>query len=917
MSEISRRAFLEGTSAGLAAAALPSLEATPARTAPTAPPTAAPRTLVRIVVNGVERRLEVEDRWTLAELLREHLGLTGTKVGCDRGECGACTVRLDGRPVYSCSLLAVWADGSAVHTVEGLARGPRLDPLQQAFVDHDGPQCGFCTSGQLVTARALLDRHPRPRADEVRAALVGNLCRCSNYQRYVEAVLAAAGPAPRPRPTPRPPTAGDAAGERAGHMAPLSVVGHPTPRIDAAARVTGMATYAGDVRLPGMLFARVLRSPHPHARLRRVDTAKAGALPGVKAVITRESCRVSWSSGDSRNTRFLFNDPVRFVGDAVAAVAAVDRHVAEEALRLIEVDYVPLDFVLDPEEALQPGAPPIHPGGNLSPDAEGKHEPEVYRRGDVEEGFRTADLVLEDRYTSCHHNNAQLEPRVSVAAWEGEKLTVYASTQGISNCRTDLAKDLKLPPEEVRVVCAYMGGGFGNKNQCHDFDLMAAVLAREAGAPVKLELTRKEDFVAVHGRWPTRQYYKVGVGGDGTLRAIQLRGYSGMGPYRKGSGGIAGVELFQCPNVETAVHPVYTNMAVAANFRAPAYPQGVFGIESVMDEVAHRLGMDPVEFHLKNLTRKYRDERPYTSNGLEECVRRGAQAFGWKARRRPTGADPGPVKRGVGMAIGGFGSRLGRSSAVIRLDARGRATVHVGVTDIGTGAKTTMALLAAEELGLPLDKVDVVSGDTDRCPYSVGESGSRTTGFTGYAVVTAARDLKRQIEQKGRPKGGDVLVASASPDPRLDDAVRTSFAAHFVEVQVDTELGQVRVLKYVAVHDSGRILNPLTAVSQVRGGVTMGIGMALHEELLYDRQTGAPLNPGYYGARVMTHRDAPEVEVLFVEADDGQGPYGAKSLGEPPIIPSVAAIANAVFNATGSRIRDLPLTRDRLLGGRA
>ena len=904
---ISRRRFLEGTGAGLAATALPLPEATPAGSASEAAPAPAPRTAIRIVVNGAERRLEVEDRWTLAEALRDHLGLTGTKIGCDRGECGACTVRLDGRPVYSCSMLAVWADGASVQTVEGLSSGGRLDPLQQAFVDHDGPQCGFCTSGQLLSARALLDRHPHPTPDEVRAALAGNLCRCSNYQRYVEAVLAAAGAAPAS-------AAGRLEGGGGSQGAALSVVGRPTPRIDAALRVTGAAAYTGDVRLPGMLHARVLRSPHPHARIRRIEVGKARALPGVKAILTRDNCRVVWSSGDTRNTRFLFNDPVRFVGDAVAAVAAVDRHRAEEALGLIEVDYEPLDFVLDPEAALEPGAVPIHPGGNLSPDGEGRREPEVYRRGDVEEGFRAADLVFEDRYTSCHVNNAQLEPRVSVAAWEGGKLTVYASTQGISNCQADLAKDLKLPPADVRVVCAFMGGGFGNKNQCHDFDLMAAVLARESGAPVRLEFTRKEDYVAVHGRWPTRQRYKVGLGRDGTLRAIRLQGYSGMGPYRKGSGGIAGVDLFQCPNVETAVHPVYTNTAVAANFRAPAYPQGVFGIESVMDEAAHRLGIDPLEFHLKNLTRKYHDETPYTGNGLEECVRRGAAAFGWKQRWRPAGADSGPVKRGVGMAIGGFGARVGRSSAVIRLDGSGLFTVHVGVTDVGTGAKTTMALLAAEELGVPLPRIAVVSGDTDRCPYSVGESGSRTTGFTGFAVIEAARELKRQIAQKGRPTGGDVRVASASPDPRLEGVARYSFAAHFVEVEVDAELGRVRILKYVAAHDSGRILNPLTAVSQVRGGVVMGIGMALHEELLYDPASGVPLNAGYYGARVMTHCDAPEVEVLFVESDDGHGPYGAKSLGEPPIIPSVAAVANAVFNATARRMHDLPLTRDRLLG---
>ncbi len=695
-------------------------------------------------------------------------------------------------------------------------------------------------------------------------------------------------------------------------MTPMKTLGHATPRIDAVQRVTGAATYTGDVRLPGMLYARVLRSPHPHARIRRIDVSKAKALAGVKAIVTFETCKVSWSSGDTRNTRYLFNNPVRFVGDAVAAVAATDPHVAEDALALINVDYEPLPFVLDPEEALKPGAVDIQPGGNLSPDEKGAHEPEMYRRGNIEEGLRTAERVFEGHYTSAHVNNAQMERRVSVASWEGDKLTVYAATQGISNCHSDLAQDLKLAPEKVRVISQFVGGGFGNKNQCHDSDLMAAVLAKEAGAPVRVEFTRKEDYVSVHGRWPTRQYYKVGVTKDGTLTAIQLRNFSGMGPYRKGSGNVSGSDLYTCPNVETAMHPVYTNVAVAANYRGPAYPQGVFGIESMMDQIAHELGIDPLEFRLRNMTRKYLDQQPYSSYGLEDCLRRGADAIGWRTRHA-AGADPGAIKRGIGMAFGSFGARIGKSSAVIRLDASGVYEVHVGVNDIGTGAKTTMALIAAEELGVGLDRIRLISGDTDRCPYSVGESGSRTTGFTGYAVVEAARDLKRQIADKGLPIGGDVLVASVTPEPVLKGVARYAFAAHFAEVEVDTQLGDVRILRYIAAHDSGRILNPLTADSQIRGGVTMGIGMALHEELHYDPRAGRALNAGYYGARVMTHLDAPDVEVIWVETDEPYGPFGAKSVGEPPIVPSVAAIANAVFNATGRRIRDLPMNRQRIL----
>ncbi len=698
-------------------------------------------------------------------------------------------------------------------------------------------------------------------------------------------------------------------------MTPLKTVGHATHRIDALQRVTGKAKYTGDIHLPGMLYARVLRSPHPHARIRKIDVSKALALPGVKAILTNENCDVIWGSGDQINQRRLFNNPVRFAGDPVAAVAAANRHIAEDALHLIDVEYEVLPFLMDLEEALKPGAIEIHPGGNLSPNNQRQRQPQIYRRGNVAEGLKAADRVFEDNYATVHHNNAQLELRVAVAEWSGDKLTVHASTQGIANCRTDLARDLKIPAENVRVICEYMGGGFGNKNQNQDFDLMAAVLSKQAGAPVKLEFTRKEDFVAVHGRWSSRQSYKVGVKNDGTLTAIQLTALTGAGAYRKSSCDLAGTEIYQVPNLETSVSPVYTNTAVAANYRAPAYPQGVFGIESLMDDVAYALKMDPVEFRLKNMTRKFRDQTPYTSCGLEDCIRKGAEAFGWKQRWNPNpGSAPGPVKRGVGMAMGMFGSGLGRSSAVVRLDGQGQYHLHVGVTDVGTAAKTTMGLIAAEELGVPLEKVNVVWGDTDTCPYSVGESGSRTTVQTGMAVIEAVRDLKKQIAEKGAPKGNEVLTAMATTNPaQLQGQSRNSFAAHFAEVEVNVETGHVIVTRFVSAHDSGRVVNPLTAQSQVQGGSIQGIGMALHEELRYDKRSGLPLNAGYYGARIMTHLDAPPVQVVWVETDEPYGPFGAKTLGEPTIIPTVAAVANAIHNAIGRRVKSLPITRDKIL----
>jgi putative selenate reductase molybdopterin-binding subunit len=919
MRKVSRRRFLEGTGTALTVAAVaPALSAQP--------PSRVPRsgepglTSVTLTINGKKQTLQVEDRWTLVEALRDHLGLTGTKVGCDRGECGACTVLLDGKPVYSCSQLAVWAEGRTVQTVEGLLN----DPLQRAFVEHDAPQCGFCTSGQLMSAKALLNATPHPTADQARAAMTGNICRCSGYNHYIDAVVAAGSP----EGTQSTLNAQSQAFSAGSAISALNVVGKFTERIDAVERTTGKAKYSGDVQLPGMLYARVLRSPHPHARITKVDASKALALPGVKAVISRENCDVLWGAGSisggaqynegikkiTKHRRYAFNNPVRFAGEPVAAVAAVDRHTAEEALQLIAVDYEPLPFVLDPEEALKSGAPQIWPEGNLSPNARNEHVPMGAKRGNVADGFAAADHVFEDRYSTSFVHNAQMEPRVCVASWDADKLTVYTPTGGVANCRTDMARDLGIPQEKVRVVCQYMGGNFGNKNQNQDADLIAAVLAKNAGAPVKLELSRKEDWIGVHGRWPTAQYYKVGVKKDGTLQAIQMRGVSGMGPYRKNTGNIGGIELYQCPHIETSISPVYTNRTVSANFRGPEFPQGFFGIQSMMDDVAAKLKMDPVEFILKNMTRKAGDTTPYTSYSLEECIRRGAEAFDWKKRWKPEpGSDAGSIKRGAGVSFMAFRAGLGRSSAVVRVDSKGKYAVHVGVTDVGGGAKTTMGLIAAEALGVPLSQLDVVWGDTDRCPYSVGESGSRTTIMTGYAVVEAARDLKKQIAEKGMPKGDEVLIASASPNPTVQGKVRSTFGAHFVEVEVDTQLGRARVTKYLAVHDCGRIMNPLTARSQIKGGAIMGIGMTLHEDLVYDRRSGRALSAGYYGARIATHRDAPDVEVIFIESDDGLGPFGAKSMGESSKVPSCAAVANAVFNAIGIRMKDLPITADKIV----
>jgi CO/xanthine dehydrogenase Mo-binding subunit len=698
--------------------------------------------------------------------------------------------------------------------------------------------------------------------------------------------------------------------------------------VDAIARVTGEAKYTNDLKLPGMLYARVLRSPHPHARIRRIDTREASRFPGVRAVITHENAQVVWGAGAvaggrqysdtikeiTRQRRYIFNNPVRCVGDAVAAVAATDRHIAEQALALIQVDYELLPFVLEPEAALAADAPRIWPEGNLCLDVHNHAAPVVADHGDLAAGFAAADQVFEQRYDTGFVHNAQLEPRCALAHWQGQTLTLYTPSQGIANCRHDMARDLGLEDQHVRVVCNYMGGGFGNKNQNQDADLIAATLSRHTNAPVMLEYTRRDDWLGMHGRWPTVQQYKVGVTNDGTVTAIQLIGYSGMGPYRKNAGGIGGLELYACPNRYRSLSPVYTNRTTSGNFRAPSEPHGVYGIESIMDDIAYKLGMDPVEFTLKNMLRPT-TEQPFTNYSLDACIQMGAEQFDWQARRKVIpGSDAGPITRGAGFSFMMFRAALGMSSAIVQVDARQRYTLFVGVTDVGPGAKTTMGMIAAEALGVPLSQVDVVSGDTDRCPYSVGESGSRTTIMTGMAVVEAVKDLKQQIAARGMPTGDDVLTASATPSPTIDGKMRQCFGAHFVEVEVDTRLGTTRLTKYVAVHESGRIINPQTARDQIRGAVLQGIGQALHEDLVYDPASGQPLTIGYYRARHLTHVDVPTIEVHFLEVDDGYGPFGAKTVGESGIILAPAAVANAIFNATGKRMTSLPITRDKILG---
>lgn len=746
-----------------------------------------------------------------------------------------------------------------------------------------------------------------------------------------------------------------------GTDAEFAVVGQRHSRVEGAEKVTGRARYTYDIRLPGQLYARVLRSPHPHARIARIDTARAEALPGVHAVLSSANAPdMAWYE-ESR----LFDQTVRFVGDEVAVVAADSEEIAEDALRLIEVEYEPLPFVVDVEAALQPGAPRLYEKGNIA------GEPQKYERGEVAAGFRAADVVIEQTYTTQTAVHNSLEPHGTTASWEDDRLTLYASTQGIFAVRKEVAKKLELPEHHVRVIKQHMGGGFGSKQIAWKQDALAALLSKQAGRPVQLMLDREAENLAVGNRNATRQRVRIGAKRDGTLTAIEARIELQTGAYQVGgeASDVGGIYqgLYRCSNVRTEQVAVYTNTGPAVAFRAPGYVEGAFALESAMDELAQALQLDPIELRLRNYTEQdQQEDKPYSSpEALRRCYERVAEEFGWRDHRWQTtdhqaantstssvvgGRSSNTKRRGIGFAahnwVGGSGKPPGY--AWVKLNHDGSADVITGTQDIGTGSRTGLAQIAAEELGLPLERVALYLGDTASGPYSPTSAGSMTLATLGPAVRAAAADAKRQLCEAAAPileeqagllavRGGQVAVVgepersisieevcgriaphmiqgqgARGPNPE-DQSVRT-FGAQCAEVEVDLQTGEVTLLRVVATHDCGRIINPTMVDSQVIGGVTQGIGFALTEGRVVDTRSGVVLNANLEEYKIPTVADMPEIVHARLDLPDlAANPTGAKGIGEPPLIPTAPAIANAIFDAIGVRIHRLPLDRQRLL----
>ena len=728
---------------------------------------------------------------------------------------------------------------------------------------------------------------------------------------------------------------------------PMEVVGQCVTRMDALEKVTGQARYTTDVTRPGMLYAQIVRSPIARGRVTTLDLASALEVPGVRALLHREEMEgIRYDSGQ------LFDQTIRFAGQPLAAVCGQTQEAADRGARAAIVRVEVERHAVTAEAALKPKAPKVRSQGNAA-----KNSPRVTTRGDVDAALRNADVVVRREYRTPVALHTAMEPHGAVAEWIGDHVTVWESTQGIFNTRSDIAGAFGLKLTQVRVIKDYMGGGFGAKNGAAAPTYIAVALSRKTGRPVRCVLDREGEQVDSGNRSSTTQRVTLAAKRDGTLTAIVVDAEiaMGVGGWFASPGKIYR-ELYACPNVRTTETFVYTNTGAMASFRAPGHVEGAFGLECAMDALARELAIDPLELRRKNYAAHDQEkERRYSDKKLDECYRLGADRFGWtmfSADAKSASAE-NRFRRGRGMSSICWGAGGGPPSyATVRLNPDGTIDVLTGSQDLGTGARTVFAQIAAEALGANVRDVRTVLGDTERLPYTSNSWGSQTTASVGPAVRMAAEDARRKLLEaastmldaphdslearqsivrvRDKPdramtfaeigdKLGDVMIiGQGSRGPNPDRTALFAFGAQFAEVEVDVETGRVRVLRIVAAHDSGRIINPRLAESQLEGGILQGLGFALFEERVLDESLGLPLNPTMHDYKIPTLADLPAIEAFFVPgADTVANHTGAKGLAEPPIIGTAPAIANAVADAIGVEVLELPLTPWRVLAALA
>ncbi|MFQ6615731.1 MAG: molybdopterin cofactor-binding domain-containing protein [Fidelibacterota bacterium] len=914
--------------------------------------------VVGLTVNGDHFTLLVRTTSTLAEVLREDLGMTGTKTGCGVGDCGACTVLVDGKPTNSCLLLAVEAEGQEIVTIEGLASQGELDPLQRAFAGEGAIQCGFCTPGMVMTAKALVDENPSPSDTQIREALAGNLCRCTGYAKIVRAISnwqAYRKGSPPP----------------GGKQGSYSVVGQPVVRKDALEKVTGSARFTDDIKLPNLLYGKILTSPVAHARIKKIETKKAQDLPGVKAILTgKDVPDTLYGVSPARyDEHILAKEKVCYVGDEVAAVAAVDEKTCYKALDLIQVQYEELPAVFDASEAMKAGAPVIlkrYPN-NINTRVE-------WHFGDVEKGFQQADLVRSDTYKGNRTYQNPMEPHCAIAQWDGEgRLTVYTSTQVVHYVRYQLARLLDMPQGDIRVIGTHCGGGFGGKAEVNPLEICAALLARKTGRPVKMRYTRPEMFR--HGRGRHRQIIdlKMGMRKDGTITAVHeksiLEGgaYSSFGVIAAYYSGAMIPTLYRIPNFKYDGFRVNTNLPACGAMRGHGCPHPRFAFESLLTDMAMELGLDPIDVRLKNAmdpdTRTVND-LDIGSCELKACLETVRKKSNWDKKRGKL-----PFGRGIGVGCGGFVSGAGypiyrssfpHSSATIKVSEDGHtAILYTGETEIGQGSVTVLAQIAAEAMGITYDRIKVVHADTDTTPLGFGSYSSRVTLMGGNACKMAGESIRRQllevgsqmmdvpaerleirddrVFEKGHPGNGLAWHEVAarcfalngpvvgrghySPPKDLGGSFKGatvgtspaySFTACVCEVEVDLDTGEIKVVKFTDAHDVGTPINPLGVEGQAEGAIAMMLGETLLEGVIFDKK-GQILNPNLHDYLLPTAGDIPHIESSTVPSYEPRGPFGAKEVGEGATLPVIGAIANAVYDAIGVRIRELPITPEKVL----
>ncbi len=745
----------------------------------------------------------------------------------------------------------------------------------------------------------------------------------------------------------------------------LQVIGKRARRLDAELKVTGEARYTADVQLPGMLYGRILRSPIPHARVRTIDVAPAERHPAVRAVHVLDTVTGSAVESEPGHAR---NEPkptgklpvIRYVGQPIVAVAALTPEAAEEALGLIKIDYETLPFVTTMEGARAGDAPLVFPGPTEQGESGGgggaaKNVPqkgnvrgpsagELFggNRGDVAKGFAEAEVTAEGEFRTQVQTHSALETHGMVADWQPQGLTVYISTQGTADVRTDLADLFDLPKSRIRVISEFMGGGFGAKFGPGNYGVAAIHLSKKAGAPVKLMLDRREEHVAVGNRPSTHQKLRVGAKKDGTLTAVDLAAYGTAGTGLGAGVGWAAQMMYPCPNFRGEQYDVFINAGPGCAFRAPGQPQGVFAMEQVIDEIAEKCGIDPLALRDKI------DPSPMR----REQRRIGAEKIGWKSRRAP-GSDTGPVKRGIGMAQSEWPRFVNLdSSCEVRINQDGSVEVRSSVQDIGTGIRTVLAQVVAEELGLKTEEITVRIGDT-LFPAGPSSGGSVTTGSITPAARNAAwqarQKMLNQVAKKLEVKPDDLVtrdgrvfaanapgkgmsfkeaaknlrtdavasIASRSEDydgEELKGLKRIRYGGvQFMEVSVDTEVGLIKVEKVVAVHDCGRPMNPLQLESQINGGIIQGLSWALYENRHLDEKSGVMVNANLDQYKILGARETPPIEIVILEEYFGRSSTDAGGIGEPSLIATAAALGNAFYNATGVRMRNLPMNAQTII----